>query len=133
MACTDVVAELLAREDRRDVDGMVALLHDDATLELPFAPGGPVCLEGAEAVRAALADALDPARGLYASWTMRVDEIAAAAAPGLVFARYAASARTHAGTPYDQRYVGRFEVRDGRVATWCEWFDPAALERVLAD
>jgi ketosteroid isomerase-like protein len=121
------VTALIEAEGRRDIDAMLALLAEDVVLDMPFAPGGGALLHGREAVGDALRAAIEPGAGLYELWRMWPLEVHGTSTPGLCFAVFAASARTWDGRAYDQTYIGRFEVRDGLVAVWREWFDPLPL------
>lgn len=129
-ARTEVTAERLAREflaalGRADRDAAVALAHQRLELLIPTAPRGvPKVVTG----RDGLADMVsDIAR----TWTevsvelVRVDTFASDPDRGVAQSRVGATNRD--GSRYDNTYVALFEVEDGLIRRWVEYYDPAPM------
>lgn len=119
----NVVRELIDRIGRLDVDGALELVADDVVLELPFrGDGGPRRLEGDAARRFVRA-----MPKLFATLPFHDVVVHGTLPSGQVVAEYASDGTTHAGRSYRNTYVALFEVRDGRIATWREYFDPTVI------
>lgn len=118
-----VVRELLARIGRLDVDAALELVTDDVVLELPFrADGGPRRLEGDDAKRFVRA-----MPKLFARLPFCEVVVHGNLPSGQVVAEYSSGGTTREGRPYRNAYVALFGIRDGRVATWREYFDPTVV------
>lgn len=111
-----------------DVDGALALVADDVTIEMPFA--GP---SGTPSAQGAAAHAF--VRALPKLFTqMRFYDIVmhGLTESGLVVAEFKSDGITRKGVSYPNRYVALFEVRDGKIATLREYFDPNVLSQAFA-
>ncbi len=114
------VRQLLEMVGRLEIDDALGLVTDDLILELPFrGDGGPRRLEGDDAVRFIRA-----MPKLFSQLCFRDVVVHGRLPSGLVAAEYRSDGATSAGRPYANSYVGLFEVRDGRIARWREYFDP---------
>lgn len=118
-----VVRELIDRIGRLDVDGALELVADDVVLELPFrGDGGPRRLEGDAARRF-----VRSMPKLFATLPFHDVVMHGTLPSGQVVAEYASDGTTHAGRSYRNAYVAFFEVSEGRIATWREYFDPTVI------
>jgi ketosteroid isomerase-like protein len=118
-----VVRELIALIGRLEVDAALEMLADDVVLELPFrGDGGPRRLQGDDARRFVRA-----MPKLFATLPFHDVVVHGTLPSGQVVAEYASDGTTHAGRSYRNAYVAFFEVRDGRIATWREYFDPTVI------
>ncbi|TYB47855.1 nuclear transport factor 2 family protein [Actinomadura chibensis] len=126
---TDIVTDLLRAEARRDVTSMAALLADDVVFEMPFAEP-PSSVHGREALQKLLEEFL---HGFYTEFTLHDIEVTPAHENGKYFAEYnstgKAAAKDH---EYRQRYAAVFQVHDGKITTWREYFNPLPLRAALA-
>ncbi len=124
----EVVRQLIARIGRLEVDAALELLADDLVLELPFrGDGGPRRLEGDAARRFIRA-----MPKLFATLPFHDIVVHGALPSGQVVAEYASDGTTHTGRSYRNTYVAFFGVRDGRIATWREYFDPSVVDAAFA-
>lgn len=106
-----------------EIEAALELVSDDLVLELPFrADGGPRLLEG------------DAATGFVRAMPKLFerlpfhDVVVHGRLPsGLVVAEYRSDGLTRTGRPYLNSYVGFFEVTDGRITSWREYFDPMVV------
>lgn len=119
----EVVRELIEKVGRLDVEAALELVADDLVLELPFrSDGGPRRLVGDAARRFVRA-----MPKLFATLPFHDVVVHGALPSGQVVAEYASDGTTVAGRSYRNSYVAFFGVRDGRIATWREYFDPTAI------
>lgn len=126
---TDIVTELLRAEARRDIATMAALLADDVVFEMPFAEP-PTVIRGREDLQKLLEEFL---HGFYADFTLHDITVTPAREPGRYYAEYSSTGRVAAKPhEYRQRYAAVFQVRDGKVTTWREYFNPLPLRDALA-
>jgi ketosteroid isomerase-like protein len=109
-----------------DVDGWLALLSDDVTVDTPFSPkGDAVRFDGREEVERRFADA----RRRMTALTFLDLEVLATEDPERFVATCRSEGRMADGQAYQNRYCWILRVRDGKVAGWTEYFDP---QEVLA-
>jgi ketosteroid isomerase-like protein len=120
---TAVVRQVLDLVGRLEVEAALELVTEDLVLELPFrGDGGPRRLAGDEAkgfIRAL--------PKLLAQLDFRDVTVHGRLASGQVVAEYRSEGRTHGGRPYPNAYVGFFVLRDGRICSWREYFDPTVV------
>lgn len=121
----DVVRQFLARLEARDVDGFLELWHDDAVQEMPFAPEGfPDRLEGKADVRRQYGGL--PA--MMRSLRYPVRDLQTLEDPAWVVAQYEGLHDFADGSGhYNQRYIGVWQIEDGRIRLFREFFDPKVL------
>ncbi len=117
----DTVREFLSLWDRLDVEVLMPFFTDDAVYH--NMPGPPAT--GSAAVRATIERFLK-------GWSKTEWELLNIAASGnVVFAERVD--RTDAGTKHvDLPVVGVFELRDGKIAAWRDYFDLATYQRAMA-
>lgn len=117
---TDVVRTAIELLGRLEVDAVLELLTDDFVLELPFrADGGPRRLEGDDA--RAFIRAMPK---LFRELSMTELVVHGRLPSGQVVAEYRSEGVTRSGRAYPNSYVGFFGLRDGRISSWREYFDP---------
>jgi ketosteroid isomerase-like protein len=121
---TDVARAFLTRMERKDKEGMLALLTDDSVMECVLG------LDGNNAPRR-FWEGMAAARDHYTRAFEDVESIEftevalnQALDPTLVFVEALGSMRMSNGRPYDNRYVFRFELRDGKIAMLREYCNP---------
>jgi ketosteroid isomerase-like protein len=121
---TDIVRAFLTRMEQKDTDGMLALLTDDSVMECVLG------LDGDNAPRR-FWDGMAGARDHYIRAFDAVESIEFADVSinqtldaNLVFAEALGSMTMSNGRPYDNRYVFRFELRDGKIAMLREYCNP---------
>jgi uncharacterized protein len=123
-----IVRRLIERVGALDIDGVMALLADDFVLELPFrVDGGPRRLVGEEAK-----SFIKLMPKLFSQLPFVDVTIHGPVPSGQIVAEYRSEGVTRNGRPYENAYVGFFEVEDGRVAAWREYFDPTVIATAFA-
>lgn len=108
------------------MDGWLALLHRDITVDTPFSPAGDaVRFEGIEAVSRRFGDARRrmPALRFYDLDVLATED------PERWVVTCRSEGRMADGQPYANTYCWILRVRDGKVVWWAEYFDP---QQVLA-
>jgi len=121
----DLLRAGLERFGDGDLAGYLELLSDDVEVEFPFAPPGrPERLRGRESLRRYLEPLL--ARIAYdeiTSLTVYETDVA-----GTIVAEMTASLRLlESDRTYSRRYVAVVRAADGRVVSYCEYWNPLAL------
>ncbi len=109
----------------KDISGWVALWAEDGVMEFPFAPEGrPRRLEGREAVAAYMRpypDHID----LHDFPDLRIHETTD---PGTIVAEMRGVGRlVETGRPYDMTYIAVVTVRDGRITSYRDYWNPLAV------
>lgn len=118
----EVVRAFIAAWARLDVDELVGWFTDDGIYHnMPIAP-----VQG----HAALHQFITGFAGGWAS--TRWDVLNLAAAGNTVFAERIDRTTTRGGKQVDLPCCGVFEVRDGRIAAWRDYFDMTAYTTALA-
>jgi uncharacterized protein len=121
-----VVRDYVDAMNAWDFDALRALTDDNIVCELPFAPDGfPDRLDGRDNLlefqRAVPAFLEAPSLSELRLETYHSD-------PGEIVAEYRSD--TVVGpmnTPYRNRYISRFTVRNGKITYFAEFFDPIRL------
>jgi len=119
----DIVERAIRAVGALDIDEARRWLADDLVLELPFRGGGfPRTLVGddAHAFMAFL-----PKVFLRMNFTEVT--IHGTSPSGVVAAEYVSNGLTKAGLTYANAYAAFFEVRDGRITRWREYFNPDVI------
>jgi len=125
-----VVGAFFERLHDRDLEGFLALWAPDAVMEMPFAaPGLPAGFRGL--------DELEPFWRTVFSEMAKVDfeglEIEALARPGWWMSRQEGRIRLADGCPYDNRYICLFEVREGLIRAYHEYYNPLLVVGAFGD
>jgi ketosteroid isomerase-like protein/pimeloyl-ACP methyl ester carboxylesterase len=123
-----VVRAFFERLEAFDVDGFAALFAENGRQVMPFSPGGfPRELAGRAAV--------------FNQYRSMPQNFVSMKFPGLVihdmldpsrfFVTYRGEIRLRAGGAYNNTYAGLFEVRDGHIVEFVEYFDPIVLQQAF--
>lgn len=121
MSAGEVVAALIKANEARDLDAITALMADDIAYENV---GMGVC-NGHDEVRALLGPFYDGAERV--AW-----EVLAQVEQGdVVMNERVDRFFLPGGKQAEVRVAGYFEVRDGKVSRWRDYFDTAALMNAL--
>ena len=117
----DTIRDFCAAFSRMDIDELMAFFTDDAVYH--NMPGPPA--QGSEAVRRTIASFLK-------GWQKTDWEVLTIAASGnTVFAERVD--RTDAGGKHiDLPVVGVFELQDGKIKAWRDYFDLATYTRAMS-
>jgi limonene-1,2-epoxide hydrolase len=115
-----VVREFCAAWDRRDVEAILAWFAPDATYHnMPLEP-----VSGYPAIREVLNVFVPPASSIH------FEVLAVASRGDLVFTERV-DHFTVAGKKVALPVAGVFEVRDGKIAAWRDYFDMGSYQRQL--
>lgn len=106
----------------KDMAAFLDLYAEDAVMEYPFAPDGwPKRLEGRDEIWNHIhnyPDFLDPHE-------VRDLEILETADPEVIVAQFVAvGVVTPTQQPYEVRYADIIRIRDGKIITWRDYWDP---------
>jgi uncharacterized protein len=128
-AGTTLVRTYIDAVSALDVDGIVATLHADVVMHIPYAPEGiPKVVEGRDAVR----EWFTAVPNLMAPLNYTGHDIVALTREGEYVARYSGSTTVlPTGIPYGTDYVALFTVQDGLLISTTEYFDAVALVKGL--
>lgn len=122
MTADETVTEFIRRMEALDVDGALDLCTDDLVYEnVPMPP----VLEGKEAARALLGPFVGGAAEV--EWIVHHQ-----AATGDLVLNERTDRFRFGDTWVGVRVAGVFELRDGRIAAWRDYFDGAAMAEALA-
>ncbi|WP_433933554.1 nuclear transport factor 2 family protein [Sorangium cellulosum] len=116
----------------RDMERWLDLFADDATVEFPYAPavGAPAVLEGKAAIRGHFEGILERFRDLSFRDVRRY----ATTDPDVALAEVHGSAIIlPAGRRYEQDYVMLVTTRNGKVARYREYWNPAPVLEAFGD
>jgi len=109
-----------------DADGQVAHYTDDAVMEMPFIDP-PAITHGKEAIRERLAGAFTVFR-----FTLTIERVTECLDPDELVVEFTSQGMvTTTGKPYANRYIGRFQFRDGLICFQREYFNPNAAASAL--
>jgi ketosteroid isomerase-like protein len=121
----EVARRFLAGLEAMDIDTALACFSPDAVQEMPFAPPGfPTRLDGIDALRRQYGGLPDA----YASMRFDVTARHAMADPEWALLEYHGTISQQDGSRYDNDYAGLFQVIDGRITLFREYFNPLVLQ-----
>lgn len=106
----------MTREDYAD------LFTEDAIQQYPYAPA-PYAKEvvGRDAIANYITNVVSGAT----EWDFRNFEFSVTADPNTIFVEFEGSANVIAtGKPYHQLYIGRISIKDGKIASYREFWNP---------
>lgn len=111
------------------VADVAPLFHDDGRVLLPYAPAGvPQEVAG----RAAISDYYQALPQMIGALNFSGYSIRATEAPGEYVAEYSSDASMRAtGATYQNTYITKVTVTDGRIAELTEFFDPIRLVEAM--
>jgi ketosteroid isomerase-like protein len=114
----------LTAMEQKDKDGLVAILTEDSVLEMPFDAAGvndPRSLwRGRDGAAAHYGQAFED----VASIKFREVAVSPTVDPDVVFAEAWGDMAMVNGRPYNNRYVFRFDLRDGKICRIREYCNP---------
>ena len=124
----DVVTAALERIGGLDIEAALELADPDFVLELPYrADGGPNRMTGADAAKF-----MRVLPKLFSRMRFSDVTLHQGVTPGHVIAEYRSDGLTRDGRPYRNTYISVFELRDGRIVLWREYFDPSVIAQAFA-
>ena len=111
---------------KADADGQVAHYTDDAVMEMPFIDP-PAVTTGKEAIRERLAGAFTVFR-----FVLTIERVTQCLEPDELVVEFTSKGTvTTTGKAYANRYIARFEFRDGKICFQREYFNPNAAVSAL--
>jgi uncharacterized protein len=119
----DIVERAIRAVGALDIAEARRWLADDLVLELPFRGGGfPRTLIGDEA---------HTFMAILPKVFLRMDftevTVHGATPSGVIAAEYVSNGMTKAGQAYGNAYAAFFEVSDGKITRWREYFNPDVI------
>jgi ketosteroid isomerase-like protein len=123
----DLLHALGGRWMESDPDGMMEFWNDDGRYEFPYAPeafGFPKVVQGKEALHKYLSYLLTQIKDItIGNWVARQTTD-----PNVWYVEYTASATAApTGRHYEQIYIARVELKNGRFQVYREFWDPYVL------
>lgn len=117
--------------ENKDADAIIAVLHDDVVLEVPFPLVAGEDTTGSrrqrgEAVREYLYDSNRRTANVHfanAVWRTTDDGLAMFQGDGEIV--------LSDGRPYRNHYLMLFEARDGKIVRWWEYYNPVIAARAF--
>jgi ketosteroid isomerase-like protein len=123
-ATTDLARAYFTALEQKDLGGLLAILTEDAVLEMPFDVAGtnkPRDLwQGSDGAAAHYGQAFTD----VASITFTEVAISPTTDPNVVFAEALGDMAMVNGRPYNNRYVFRFDLHDGKIRRIREYGNP---------
>ncbi len=127
--CEDLVRALFAAIGRRDLDHLGRTVADDVRFEAPYAGGG-TSVVGREALVKMFGRTLGT---VFDRLDLEFTALYPGLNPDVLVAEYQSDATVlSTGRPYQNRYIGVFERRNGVLALWREYFNPETLAAAFA-
>ena len=124
-----VFHEVLALISAGRHNDMVDLMHDDLAFELPYGPEG---MRGPHN-KQSFAGMQDYVFGMFTDFSIGVTELHPGLDPNALVAEYASKCTVKAtGGPYDNRYIGVVQFKDGKVVAWKEFHNPEIATKALS-
>ena len=118
-----IVRKLLEALSEMRVADALAVLSPNLQLELPARhDGGKPVMQGEAAMK--FVSAMPK---LFKSLNFTEITVHGSTTSGVVAAEYRSNGLTHGGEPYCNTYAGFFELKDGKVTRWREYYDPIVI------
>jgi uncharacterized protein len=125
---TEIVERAIRAMGELDIDEVRRWVADDLVLELPFRGGDfPTTLIGPDA-HAFMA----LVKRLFSRMDFFEVTVHGATASGVIAAEYKSNGLTKAGRPYPNVYAAFFDVRDGKITRWREYFNPDVVAAAMS-
>jgi hypothetical protein len=122
------IEDLFSRLNARQFGTLEELLDDDAVFDVAYMPertSFPNPVRGAKAFQDVFETGV---ASMFNRLDFEVLETYLGEDPDVIVVEYASSGvAAPTGRPYSNRYVGIFTVRDGRIAQWREYHNPARM------
>ena len=123
VADTEIVERAIRAVGELDLASARQWLADGLVLELPYRSGGHA--------RTLVGDDAHAFMALLPKIFERMDftrvEVHGPTPSGVIVAEYASDGMTKAGAPYPNSYAAFFEVADGKIVRWREYFNPDVI------
>ncbi len=126
-ASLQAVEKFFSALESLDIPAFLTVWSDDGRQVMPLSPAGfPTELNGKEAIH-------NQYKGLPGNFaSMRFPRrVFPTESPDKVIVQYAGEIPIKAGGRYDNNYVGVFEIKDGRIERFTEYFDPFILAKAF--
>ena len=118
-----IVRKLLEALSEMRVADALAVLSPNLQLELPARhDGGKPVMQGEAAMK--FVSAMPK---LFKSLNFTEITVHGSTTSGVVAAEYRSDGRTHGGDAYCNAYAGFFDVKDGKITRWREYYDPVVI------
>jgi ketosteroid isomerase-like protein len=119
------VEQFFTSLEKLDIQSFLKVWSDNGRQIMPLAPNGfPAELNGKEAI-------FNQYKGLPDNFTAMSfpRKISATNDPNKVIVQYQGIIPLKAGGEYNNNYVGIFEIKNGKIEKFTEYFDPFILEK----
>lgn len=123
-----VVEMFFDRLEAFDIEGFSKLFAPDGRQVMPYSPAGfPSRLEGRQAIYNQCAGMPENFRSMrFVDRTIRETS-----EPGQFVATWRGEIELASGGRYDNTYIGLFQVRDGKLVQFTEYFNPIVLQQAF--
>lgn len=122
-----VLARAMAAISRLDVDAVLAELHDDVVMQLPYEDAVP------DMDKADFGELLKVMFTMYKQFDITVSDIFELVDPDRLVARYDGDCvGRDKDVRYANRYIGVFAFRNGKMTLWCEYDNPLLAQASIA-
>lgn len=123
-----VLIRAMAAISRLDVDAVLAELHDDVVMQLPYEDAVP------DMDKAGFGELLKVMFTMYKQFDITVNDIFELVDPDRLVARYDGDCiGRDKDVRYANRYIGVFAFRNGKMTLWCEYDNPLLAQASIAD
>lgn len=123
-----VIEKFFRVQEVKDLDAFASTIHPDIVLNTPFAPSSfPQETRGKESV-------VDIWRNLFETFgDLRIPErsIYATDKEGFYFVQWKVNIETPTGNQYQSRVVGTFQMQDGMIFKYDEFFNPLRFSKAI--
>jgi ketosteroid isomerase-like protein len=126
----DIIRTLFAKVSAGNYEDIAALFAEDIEFDTPYAPAGyAMHVVG----RGPVKDALAGLGSTFEGFVFEVDTIYPGADGETIVVEYRSTGTVKRnGKAYANRYVGIFQVSDGAIARWREYYNPEAVTWALS-
>lgn len=122
-----VLVRAMAAISRLDVDAVLAELHDDVVMQLPYEDAVP------DMDKAGFGELLKVMFTMYKQFDITVSDIFELVDPDRLVARYDGDCvGRDKDVRYANRYIGVFAFRNGKMTLWCEYDNPLLAQASIA-
>ncbi|MBA3741418.1 nuclear transport factor 2 family protein [Sporichthya sp.] len=124
-----VIRQYLEAISTFDTEALAAIVAEDASIQVPFAPPG---MADRHEGRAAILELVGGYGQMIDTLNLTVTEVEALARPDEYVALYQSDAWIKpTGLPYKNFYIARFTLRDGQVLRHVEYLDTLVMATAL--
>ena len=123
-----VIEKFFRVQEVKDLDAFASTIHPDIVLQTPFAPSSfPQETVGKDSV-------VDIWRNLFETFgELRIPELTVYATDkeGFYFGQWKVDIETPTGNQYQSRVVGTFQMKDGMIIKYDEFFNPLRFGKAI--